>query len=147
MCERKRERARGGEDRGRGSERVIDFICVPCGERTLVWRRFTTPLATALLLRASLSLFSLSLSLTHTRTHTRTHTHNTHTEISLSPSLSLSLSLSLSEHVRGRVGEKRLEYLPWLACAWASRQAPATCSSTASAKLTDNHYVLWIQEN
>jgi hypothetical protein len=37
--------------------------------------------------------------------------------------------------------------LPWVAWAWASRQAPATCSSTASAKLTDYYYLLWIQEN
>ncbi len=79
---------------------------------------------------------SLSLSLSHT-----------HTVNSLSVSLSVSLSLSLSEHVRGGVGEKRLEYLPWVAWAWASRQAPATCSSTASAKLTDYYYLLWIQEN
>ncbi len=113
----------GGGGREREKDSVFVYLCA-------LWRedasmevvyyttnnRFTT---TCL----SLSLLSLSLFL-----------------------LSLSLSLSLSEHVSGGVGEERVQYLPWLACAWASRQAPATCSSTASAKLTDNYYLLWIQE-
>ena len=124
-----------GEGGGGERERVVDFVYL-CA----VWRedasieviyhttnnRFTT---TCLSLFLSLSSLSHSLSFSHT-----------HSE------LPLSLSLSLSEHVSGRVGEKRVEYMPWLACTWASRQAPATCSSTASAKLTDNNYVLWIQE-